>query len=374
MKRTQKGFTLIELIVVLAIFSIILALVMSFIDPVAKIMKKASVRERTAAYVDNIGEYIDNSVHYAEFVRVYNGGYCKADNPASPMSEKDVVKELVLSSLNGAVNDTGNYVQGKARVLKLINIPHGTEVQGQIYESVYNFTAGEIFEIKDDAGNVVSTPVNQPADASEYKMNKPVINDEHLEEYSYYYNTGFYTFDSLDDPTKYVSTTDPTKSFASTKKTFYSTLYPIMYDGDSDGLLDDPLTMNTISNENLCVNVVAYLNDEPDNMEMVNHEKADGDTELIPVFKSPSHLTSTSMSLTNVIGTHDSTNPIYVKLRRKSDGTEDMDGTKHQFQNVMSPENLPYSVYTAADSINDGNVYIVFILPNEINDTELIYN
>ena len=52
----MKGFTLIELIIVLAIFSVIMTLVMSFIDPVSRLMTKTSVRERTSAYVDNIGE------------------------------------------------------------------------------------------------------------------------------------------------------------------------------------------------------------------------------------------------------------------------------------------------------------------------------
>ena len=57
----SKGFTLIELIIVLAIFGIILSVVMSLLDPTSKIMKKASTRERTAAYADNISEYITNN-------------------------------------------------------------------------------------------------------------------------------------------------------------------------------------------------------------------------------------------------------------------------------------------------------------------------
>ena len=44
MKKKLKGFTLIELIIVLAIFGIILTLVMSFIDPVEKVMTTTSKR------------------------------------------------------------------------------------------------------------------------------------------------------------------------------------------------------------------------------------------------------------------------------------------------------------------------------------------
>lgn len=374
MKRIQKGFTLIELIVVLAIFGIILTLVMSFIDPVAKIMKKASVRERTAAYVDNIGEYIDNSLHYAEFMRVYNGGFTDASGNALPgtddeFREQYAVRSLIADCLNGAVNDMGDPIGGKVRVLKFINSPTGSFVEGQIYESVYGFFAGETFEIKDDAGNVVATPVHNAPVASIIQENKKIVNDEHLEEYSYYYNTGFYSLDNLDDPDKYSAADGSDKSYAPTNRTYYSTLYPILYEKDHDGLIDDPLTMNTLSNENLCINVVAYQNG---NKEFVNHELDDGSVETVPVFLSPSHLTSTSMSLINVIGTHDVNTPVYVRLKRKADGTPDKKGTDFQFQNQMTVGN-PYSVYTANDSINDGNVYVVFIMPDEINDTNIIY-
>lgn len=371
MKRTQKGFTLIELIIVLAIFGIILALVMSFIDPVAKIMKKASVRERTAAYVDNIGEYLDNSLHYAEFIRVYNGGFCKEGDESTQISEDIAVRSLIAACLNGAVNDAGDPINGRVRVLKLINSPTGSFTEGQIYESVYGFFAGETFEVKDDDGNVIATPVHNAPVASIMQENKKVINEEHLEEYSYYYNTGFYNLDSIDEPDMYSATDGSGKSYAPTNRDYYSTLYPIMYEADHDGVRDDPLTMNTLSNENLCINVVAYQNG---NKEFANHELADGSVELVPVFLSPSHLTATSMSLINVIGTHDVNTPVYVRLKRKSDGTLDKNGTKIQFRNQMTPEALPYAVYTADASFNDGNIYIVFIMPDEINDTNIIYN
>ncbi len=70
-KSKLKGFTLIELIIVLAIFSGLMVLIMSFIDPVSRQMTDTSVRERTASYVDNISDYFDGSLRYAQFARVY---------------------------------------------------------------------------------------------------------------------------------------------------------------------------------------------------------------------------------------------------------------------------------------------------------------
>lgn len=375
MKRIKKGFTLIELIIVLAIFSIILTLVMSFIDPVSKVMNKASIRERTAAYVDNIGEYLDKSLHYAEFMRVYNGNFCDEDDANTIVSEQEAVQQIVASCLNGAINDEGHPISGKVRVLKLINSTSGTYKQGQIYESIYNFMAGEVFETKDEHGNVTGTPINIPPIITSLQNDKAVINEEHFEDYSYFYNTGFYTLDSIKDPSAYISDSDPTKSFASQNKVYYSSLNPIMYDVDKDGSPDTPLTMNTINNENLCVNVVAFKNDQPDNMEIVTHNKSDGTSEKIPVFRSPSQLTATSMSLINVIGTHDINTPVYVRLKRKTDGSEDRkpDGSI-QFVNQMTPECLPYEIFDIDASYDDGNIYIVYILPEEINDTDIVYN
>lgn len=372
MKRIQKGFTLIELIIVLAIFGIILALVMSFVDPVAKIMNKASVRERTAAYVDNIGEYLDNSLHYAEFVRVYNGGFCDVNNEATQRTEEIAVREIINSCLNGAVNDSAQPINGKVRILKLINSTSGSFVEGQIYESIYGFRAGDVTKLKDDAGNVIGTREHQYTVASAIQQNKKIVNEEHLEDYSYYYNTGFFSLNNLDDPTKYVSPIDSTKSFAPTNRTYYSRLYPILYEKDHDGLVDDPLTMNTVSNENLCVNVVAY---QKGNMEFVNHTLDDGSIEQLPVFLSPSHLTATSMSLINLIGTHDSENTIYVRIKRLANGDEDKKDGNLQFENVTASkfEGERYLIRNADDTFNDGNVYIVFIMPDEINDTNIIY-
>ena len=44
--KKLKGFTLLELIIVIALFTIIMAAVMTLIDPVSKVMRKASIQEK----------------------------------------------------------------------------------------------------------------------------------------------------------------------------------------------------------------------------------------------------------------------------------------------------------------------------------------
>ena len=48
-KRTQKGFTLIELIIVMAVFSILMVAVMSIVNPLSKVVKKVSIQEANTA-------------------------------------------------------------------------------------------------------------------------------------------------------------------------------------------------------------------------------------------------------------------------------------------------------------------------------------
>ena len=100
-KTTKKGFTLMELIIVLALFSVIMVLVMSFIDPASKLMNKTSTREKTAAYVDNINEYVDKSLRYASFVRIFESDFCSKTVP-TPIAEDKAVQEFIDDFFDGA--------------------------------------------------------------------------------------------------------------------------------------------------------------------------------------------------------------------------------------------------------------------------------
>ena len=61
MKRNTKvkGFTLIELIIVMAVFGLLLFGVMQLIDPVSKVMKQSAIQENNAASVNNMKEYLE---------------------------------------------------------------------------------------------------------------------------------------------------------------------------------------------------------------------------------------------------------------------------------------------------------------------------
>lgn len=129
-KKTLKGFTLIELIIVLAIFSGIMAGAISLIDPVSKIMTKASVSEKTNSYVNTIQDYVEGSVKYAENLNVYvvnyvTEGYSSEDAMVAEMVEnyrKTYFSNCVSKNPNGR-----NYFTKDEYVLHMLEGYEGTE-------------------------------------------------------------------------------------------------------------------------------------------------------------------------------------------------------------------------------------------------------
>jgi len=72
-KLARKGFTLLEMIIVLALFSFIMFGVVQFLIPVSKFFVRTSNFETTTACVDNIKRAIEGNLKYADRVRVYAG-------------------------------------------------------------------------------------------------------------------------------------------------------------------------------------------------------------------------------------------------------------------------------------------------------------
>lgn len=424
MKKVQKGFTLIELIIVLAIFSVIMVLVMSFIDPVSKLMTKTSTRERTASYVDNIGEYLEKSMRYAQYVRVFEGDICdrkKSVTDASTgktyyksCSQDKAVQQFVDDYYDGAVNSDGSPLTGKVHVLTLVNDHEGSVKRGSILESVYDFTAGTsvVYKIEnptdhsisytrrwsDDAdgfdepvapdasaipaGRAGYTPSDIPAtfkhsvvtrDASKWLME--VINPEHLKDYSYYYKIGYYTFDPIKpaDLSSY-SATDPNTNG------YYSELH---------------LQREGFGSQSFSLCTVAYLNNAKGNnrIDSVRTYEEGGatKTENTVIFLSPTYMNMTGSSLINQRLLSDPKRAEYFRYERvigpdvldPTDPSKDKkagdlvyadDGStvkKMQAINIASdfaPIGDAFTHYEAEPSAVDPseNIYFIYVVPSEV--------
>lgn len=419
-KNSLKGFTLIELIIVLAIFGVIMVLVMSFIDPVSKVMGKTSVRERTASYVDNIGEYLEKSMRYASYVRVFDGDFCdrkQADPTDSSLNlvttEEKAVVQFIDDYFDGAIDSEGNPLTGKVHVLKLCN-DHtlGTDKEGTVYETVYDFSAGVsvVYEVENPADHSISytrrwsddeeEALRKPVDPdplpdpsiytpktvvdSEFvhsqitvsgTANTPVINPEHFESYSYYYTIGYCSFDpitpgNLDNYTGVDTNTDEYYSELSTIRSGYSTrsfsLCTVAYKHD-----------NKVNNR--IISTKTFI-DETTGMET---------TAEVNLFLSPSYMNMTGTSLVNQTLLTDPLRAEYFRKARNIgpdmiDATDPsnnkMAGAVKTGEGVSSiePINLTDAIapisdafthYTAVpdDTNPSENIYFIYVVPSEIN-------
>ncbi|MDE5564484.1 MAG: prepilin-type N-terminal cleavage/methylation domain-containing protein [Oscillospiraceae bacterium] len=170
MKRKVKGFTLIELIVVLATFSIIMFGAMQLIQPVTKMMVQSEVYEGGNAAVTSISTYLENSLSTAEYLKVYDGlltGTALDDEVADFV---DTRYGGVLAA--GSTTSSATYGEGQIHVLQIDNTANG-----KISSYVYNVN------FDPSAATIVGSPTY-----TEWAVNKAYYDD-----YSFEIKPGIYT-------------------------------------------------------------------------------------------------------------------------------------------------------------------------------------
>lgn len=72
-RNTLKGFTLIEMIIVVAIFGLLMAAALSMIDPVGRVYKNAYNENDTQSISENMRRYIGDQLQYADRLALYTG-------------------------------------------------------------------------------------------------------------------------------------------------------------------------------------------------------------------------------------------------------------------------------------------------------------
>lgn len=331
-KNKAKGFTLIELIIVMAIFGIIMLGVMKIADPLAKVMNKSSTKEKSSAYVDNISDYLDKSMRYAKYMQVYQGEI----SDYAGLSEKEAVQEFVKDYFDGCITKGGDLMKGKLHVMRLISQstygPEGTPTHitvpmdntgtnvvetkdGEIWETIYDFTCGDSYK---DSSDIVHW---LPEPNVTLKSSQMVVNPEHLENYGYYYRYGYSTFEAV--------------SHGSNKETFFA-------------LKDSPIT--TGSNR-FALSLVAY---PEGNMET----KPSGEK----WFQSPCYMNTMSMYLINT----ENANTNITDIRQ----VQDNEGIAHPVEGVIPVEsitlnNLTFVNYVPTAATTD-NIYFIYVVPSEL--------
>ncbi|WP_455529607.1 type II secretion system protein [Ruminococcus sp.] len=274
-KMVKKGFTLTELIVVVAIFSIIMVAVMSLIDPVSNIYKSTALAERTYSNANSIQTYVQTQLEYAESMVVATSNNI-GDGAGGVSSDElqELVEEYGRTHFNYIVTGKGRsgaeseldsvcWTNGNIRVLRLVN---SGDDRGQVMESIYPFQSN-------DDSNGGFTLVN-PSSVTEEPMINPAFFQARDARYNYTYALGTCRFVNVPVPT------------GGDSESTYRAL-----DLDFNGLAPN------VGRANLSLSIVIDKGGK-DNRGSIDVAADDGN--IYRAFRSPATIQSAPISLTNI--------------------------------------------------------------------------
>ena len=126
MKQKLKGFTLMELIIVMGIFSLIMFSVLQLLQPVSNYFVRSTNFENTTACVDNMKRAIEGNLKYVDRVRVFYGYDPYKENATTTMKESgDALTDAVKSNVEEFYHD---FFEGR----------HCTDTKGTIRLMVFD--------------------------------------------------------------------------------------------------------------------------------------------------------------------------------------------------------------------------------------------
>lgn len=350
-KNNLKGFTLVELIVVMAVFGIIMLGAMRFLDPVSRMMKGASLQEANSATVDNIKRYMEGTLRYANAVYVHNGDLKYYDLSGchvidTSMSEsarqQQAVEDFVNECFTNRADSSNDPISGKAYVMKINN-----DDQGKITESVFDFTAGYDYNEWNASTSLWDITRKQPASVSAVSIDQPVINDVYYENYSIFVSLGYNTMQAVEAG---ISLPTPVED-----KQYFGQIIPEKADLSGNAIFspsDFAFTFTTYKNQNGT---------------KIYHHEIDGKH----IFGSPYASANASLALLNInsaFGGSYRANLDYCPVRRDGGGysplttmVDDDGDSKWDYVHIPSPNY--FAAQDTANTAGGNNIYIIYTLP-----------
>ncbi|MCM1314886.1 MAG: prepilin-type N-terminal cleavage/methylation domain-containing protein [Prevotella sp.] len=368
-KKNLKGFTLVELIVVMAVFGIIMLGAMQFLSPVSRMMKGASLQESNSATVDNIKRYFESTLRYASAVYVHNGDlkkYHEVTGDAVVLGgteearQTQAVKKFVNDYFKDKADSHNDPIKGEVHLMKIDN-----DNGGKITESLFSFEAGYTYYNWNGTDAWDSSDI-EPASVNLTSFDQPVINDVYYKDYSIFATLGYNTVNAI-------QAGDVSALPAKVREDqYFGRINPVEIDDGTGTLVPYTFGPNMFS-----FSFVTYKNDTDGSGNSLYHHIVDGQH----VFGSPYSSSNATLALVNMkSGFCDGYNTSLNNrpIRRNGNGytpttpvdeftggnppTYVPDG-KWDYEPLQTTPNS-FTVYDPNNSAGGNNIYIIYTLPD----------
>ncbi|MBP7185995.1 MAG: type II secretion system protein [Ruminococcus sp.] len=134
MKKMKKGFTLVELVVVMAVMSILLVGVMSMTGPASSIAKRTKLSDSTYSIANNVENYLQRTLEYADNAWIFDSTDSRAnDIPTTVRQFKNAYYNHICFGTTDGTNGNTVFARGIIYVMRLDNSTGG------IHTTAYTF-------------------------------------------------------------------------------------------------------------------------------------------------------------------------------------------------------------------------------------------
>jgi prepilin-type N-terminal cleavage/methylation domain-containing protein len=160
MKKSLKGFTLVELVIVMAIMTILLAGILQLFAPVRAAYTETAALESKRANCNSITKYMTESLRYAQYIGVYNSGSASGEMNATDAAGAQKAAQALLDAIktaNATMSDAD--IDAIAENIQVIVVDYkDREFMGQKYSGrLWRYKTGEDYT---PSSNTFTTPTN----------------------------------------------------------------------------------------------------------------------------------------------------------------------------------------------------------------------
>ncbi|MBP5378272.1 MAG: prepilin-type N-terminal cleavage/methylation domain-containing protein [Ruminococcus sp.] len=150
--RKLRGFTLIEMIICIALFSIIMLCAFKIYEPVSNMFRSANISERSYSYTNNIENIVQSRLDNADNVWIYTGRMDDGDLAnICNMIKENYYNGMIIGTGTGETTDAPAI--GTMHIMHVLNSDLNTASEnypsGQIVLSDFDFECAETESIRE---------------------------------------------------------------------------------------------------------------------------------------------------------------------------------------------------------------------------------